>query len=69
MEPKVSDDGSARLGQLGRTLGVGVYAFLVASFTIICSVQICLQVWAPHVEGVRKYFSGHVYFSPPTTEK
>jgi hypothetical protein len=51
MEAKVSDDGSARLGQLGRTLGVGVYAFLVASFTIICSVQICLQVWAPHVQA------------------
>jgi hypothetical protein len=50
MEPKVSDDESAQAGQLGRTLGIGVYAFLVAGFTVVCSVQICLQVWAPHVE-------------------
>jgi hypothetical protein len=50
MEAKVSDDGSAQRGQLGRTLGICVYAFLVAGFTIVCSVQICLQVWAPHVE-------------------
>ena len=50
MEPKVSDDGSGPRGQLGRTLGIGLYAFLVATFTVVCSVQICLQVWAPHVE-------------------
>lgn len=50
MEPKVSDDGSAQFGQLGRTLGIGVFAFIVAGFTVVCSVQICLQVWAPHVE-------------------
>jgi len=50
MEPKVSDDGSAPAGQLGRTLGIGVFSFIVAGFTIVCSVQICLQVWAPHVE-------------------
>ncbi|HWO11311.1 MAG TPA: hypothetical protein VNN80_17580 [Polyangiaceae bacterium] len=50
MEPNVSDDGSARQRQLGRRLGLGVYAFLVAGFTVICSVQICLQVWAPRTE-------------------
>jgi hypothetical protein len=50
MEPKVSDDGSAQAGQLGRTLGIGFFSFIVAGFTIVCSVQICLQVWAPHVE-------------------
>jgi hypothetical protein len=50
MEPNASDDGSARVRQLGRTLGVAVYATLVAGFTVICSVQICLQVWAPKVE-------------------
>jgi len=50
MEPKVSDDGSAHQRRLGRRLGIGIYAFLVAGFTVICSVQICLQVWAPQVE-------------------
>jgi hypothetical protein len=50
MESKASDDGSAHVRQLGRTLGIGVYAFLVAGFTVVCSVQICLQVWAPRVE-------------------
>lgn len=50
MESKASGDGSARPGQLGRTLGIAVFAFLVAGFTVVCSVQICLQVWAPRVE-------------------
>ena len=50
MEPKASDDGSARPAQLGRTLGIAVFAFLVAGFTVVCSVQICLQVWAPRIE-------------------
>jgi hypothetical protein len=27
-----------------------VYALVVATFTVVCSVQICLQVWAPQVE-------------------
>jgi hypothetical protein len=49
MEPKASDDGSTRPAQLGRTLGTAVFAFLVAGFTVVCSVQICLQVWAPRV--------------------
>ena len=50
MEPKASDARSARSQRLGRTLGIAVFAFLVAGFTAVCSVQICLQVWAPHVE-------------------
>ena len=50
MEAKASDDGSAHSRQLGRTLGVAMYALVVASFTVVCSVQICLQVWAPSVE-------------------
>jgi len=50
MEPEAPDDGSARPAQLGRTLGIVVFAFLVAGFTVVCSVQICLQVWAPHAE-------------------
>jgi hypothetical protein len=49
MESKASDDGSAPAGQLGRTLGIAVYALLVAGFTAVCSIQICLQVWAPKV--------------------
>lgn len=31
-------------------MGIGLYALLVAGFTVVCSVQICLQVWAPRVE-------------------
>jgi hypothetical protein len=49
MESKASDDGSAHERQLGRTLGIVIYAVLVAAFTVVCSVQICLQVWAPPV--------------------
>jgi hypothetical protein len=50
MESKASDDGSARPAALGRTLGIAVFAFLMAGFTVVCSVQICLQVWAPRIE-------------------
>jgi hypothetical protein len=50
MEPKASDDGSARARKLGRRIGIVFYAALVAAFTVVCSVQICLQVWAPRVE-------------------
>lgn len=51
MESKASDDGSAHLRQLGRTLGIVVYAVVMAAFTVVCSVQICLQVWAPTMEN------------------
>jgi hypothetical protein len=51
MESKASDDGSAHSRQLGRTLGIGVYAVVMAAFTVVCSVQICLQVWAPPIEN------------------
>jgi hypothetical protein len=50
MEPRASDDGSARARKLGRRIGIVIYAVLVAGFTVVCSVQICLQVWAPRVE-------------------
>lgn len=50
MEPKAVNVGSARSAKLGRRLGIAVFSFLVAGFTVVCSVQICLQVWAPHVE-------------------
>jgi hypothetical protein len=40
--------GSVR--QLGRTLGIIFYAAVVATFTVVCSAQICLQVWAPEVK-------------------
>jgi hypothetical protein len=38
-----------RIRRRGRTLGVAVFAAVVASFTLVCTVQICLQVWAPPV--------------------
>jgi hypothetical protein len=41
------NDGDARRRRLGRRLGIGAFALLVASFTAICSVEIILQVWAP----------------------
>jgi hypothetical protein len=30
-------------------VGIGVFSVLVGTFTVVCSVQICLQVWAPQV--------------------
>jgi hypothetical protein len=30
-------------------LGIAVFSVLVATFTAVCSVQICLQVWSPVV--------------------
>jgi hypothetical protein len=38
-----------RIRRRGRTLGVAVFSAIVASFTVVCTVQICMQVWAPHV--------------------
>jgi hypothetical protein len=38
-----------RIRRRGRTLGVAIFSAIVASFTIVCTVQICLQVWAPEV--------------------
>ena len=43
------DPGSNRARQLGRTIGIAVFSLIVAGFTVVCSVQICLQVWAPEV--------------------
>ncbi len=43
------DGGSERARQLGRTIGIAVFGLIVATFTVVCSVQICLQVWAPEV--------------------
>lgn len=41
--------GRGRSEQLGRTIGTVVFAGIVAAFTIVCSVQICIQVWAPEI--------------------
>lgn len=38
-----------RIRRRGRTLGVAVFSAIVASFTVVCTVQICLQVWAPKI--------------------
>lgn len=49
MEPEPVDVDSSRARQLGRTVGIAVFGLIVATFTVVCSVQICLQVWAPEV--------------------
>jgi hypothetical protein len=49
VEPKASDAQIARAQRRGRQLGIAFYGVIVAAFTIVCSVQICLQVWAPEV--------------------
>jgi hypothetical protein len=36
--------------QTGRTIGIAVFGTLMAAFTAVCSIQICLQVWRPHSE-------------------
>jgi hypothetical protein len=50
VEPRALDDKTERVRQLGRTLGLAFYAVVVAAFTAICSIQICLQVWAPKLQ-------------------
>ena len=50
MERESADARSARVRQLGRRLGLVFYALVVGAFTVICSVQICFQVWAPKIE-------------------
>lgn len=49
MEAESVDPGSNRARQLGRTIGIAVFSLIVATFTAVCSIQICLQVWAPKV--------------------
>jgi hypothetical protein len=49
VEPESVNAVSNRARQLGRTIGIAVFSLLVATFTVVCSVQICLQVWAPEV--------------------
>jgi len=34
---------------LGRTLGIAVFALIVATFTVVSSAQICWQVWHPTI--------------------
>lgn len=41
-----NDEEQARR-RLGRRLGIAVFAILVGGFTVVCSVQILIQVWAP----------------------
>ena len=49
-----------RIRRRGRTLGIAVFSAIVASFTAVCTVQICLQVWAPAVTGEIECRSGVV---------
>jgi len=49
VETQAPDAQRTRVRQLGRTIGIAVFGTLVAAFTIICSVEICLEVWAPKV--------------------
>ena len=36
-----------RARRLGKRVGLGVFALIVTSFTLVCSIEIVLQVWAP----------------------
>lgn len=38
-----------RLSRRGRRLGIVVFALIVSVFTVICSLQILQQVWAPAI--------------------
>lgn len=49
MEEQPADAPPDAVRQLGRTLGISLFALLVATFTAVCSIQICLQVWNPIV--------------------
>lgn len=49
-----------RIRRRGRTLGVATFSLIVASFVVVCTVQICLQVWAPAVTGQVECRSGVV---------
>jgi len=49
VEQQPADAPPDAVRQLGRTLGISVFALLVAAFTAVCSIQICLQVWKPIV--------------------
>ena len=40
---------TGRIRRRGRTLGIVVFSLLVAAFTAVWTIQICLQVWAPRV--------------------
>ena len=49
MEPQSADPSLAGVRQLGRTVGIAIFGLLVAAFTAVCSVEICLQVWSPAI--------------------
>jgi hypothetical protein len=48
MRTKPSDP--ERVGRLGRRVGLAVFALIVTAFTLVCSIEIVLQVWAPEVQ-------------------
>lgn len=49
MERQAVKDRTLRVRQAGRTAGIVVFAAVVSAFTVVCSVQICIQVWAPKI--------------------
>ena len=40
-----------RAQRIGRRVGLGVFAVLVVAFTVVCSVEIIVQVWWPAAES------------------
>jgi hypothetical protein len=49
VEPQSADPSFAGARQLGRTAGIAVFGLIVAAFTAVCSIEICLQVWNPTI--------------------
>lgn len=49
MDTLSEEDRLASVRQTGRTIGIAVFGTLMAAFTAVCSIQICLQVWSPRV--------------------
>ena len=40
-------DRDAAVRRRGRIFGIGVFIVLVTTFTVVCAIQILVQVWAP----------------------
>jgi hypothetical protein len=49
VEATVRDAKDEHVRELGRNVGLVVFGVLVVAFTATCSIEICLQVWAPEV--------------------
>ena len=49
MDTLSAEERLASVRQTGRTIGIAIFGSLMAAFTAVCSIQICLQVWSPRV--------------------